>query len=93
MMRHFHQTLTNKQDIKNELQKLFESTKEGFHKLPEFQEFVKSLQEGLSDLVALMTHKLEVDFEAYNPVNFFHALDLRASEKRRSAKSRRDGNR
>jgi putative ATP-dependent endonuclease of OLD family len=27
-----------------------------------------------------MTHKLEVDFEAYNPVNFFHALDLRASE-------------
>jgi hypothetical protein len=23
MMRHFHRTLTNKQDIKNELQKLF----------------------------------------------------------------------
>ena len=80
MMRHFHKALTNKQDIKNELQKLFESTKEAFHKLPEFQEFVKSLQEGLSDLVASMTHKLEVDFEAYNPVNFFHALDLRASE-------------
>jgi putative ATP-dependent endonuclease of the OLD family len=80
MMRHFHKALTNKEEIRAELQELFESTKASFNKLPEFQAFVKSLQEGLSDLVGSMTHKLEVDFEAYNPVNFFHALDLRASE-------------
>jgi len=27
-----------------------------------------------------MTHRLEVDFEAYNPINFFHALRLLAAE-------------
>jgi putative ATP-dependent endonuclease of OLD family len=80
MMRHFHKSLGNQEAIKKELRELFESTKSAFNKLPEFQTFVQSLQEGLSDLVDCMTHKLEVDFEAYNPVNFFHALDLRASE-------------
>src|SRR5882762_10186793 len=80
MMRHFHKALMNQEDIKAELQELFESTKLAFNKLPEFQDFVKSLQAGLSDLVGSMTHKLEVDFEAYNPVNFFQALELRATE-------------
>lgn len=27
-----------------------------------------------------MTHRLEIDFEAYNPINFFHALRLQAVE-------------
>lgn len=80
MMRHFHKSLNNQEDIRNELKELFEHTKSAFNKLPEFETFVQSLQDGLSDLVDCMTHKLEVDFEAYNPVNFFHALDLRASE-------------
>jgi putative ATP-dependent endonuclease of OLD family len=48
--------------------------------MPEFQSFVEGLQTELTNLVASMTHQLEVDFEAYNPVNFFHALDLHASE-------------
>ena len=80
MMRHFHKSLSNQEDIRTELKELFEHTKSAFNKLPEFQTFVQSLQDGLSDLVDCMTHKLEVDFEAYNPVNFFHALELRASE-------------
>jgi putative ATP-dependent endonuclease of the OLD family len=80
MMRRFHQALVTKEDLRTELEKLFEDTKTTFKKLPEFQQFVESLQAGLTKLVSSMTHRLEVDFEAYNPVNFFHALDLHASE-------------
>ena len=80
MMRRFHKLLSEKEDIRAELQKLFENTKAAFHKLPEFKSFVESLQEELANLVGSMTHKLEVDFEAYNPVNFFQALQMHASE-------------
>lgn len=80
MMRRFHKLLSEKEDIRTELEKLFENTKAAFHKLPEFKSFVESLQEELENLVGSMTHKLEVDFEAYNPVNFFQALQMQASE-------------
>jgi putative ATP-dependent endonuclease of OLD family len=80
LMRRFHRALSKQEDIRSELQQLFENTKTAFNKLPEFEIFVKSLQDGPADLVGSMTHKLEVDFEAYNPVNFFHALELHASE-------------
>ena len=80
MMRRFHQALVAKEDLRASLEKLFDDTKTTFKKLPEFQQFVESLQTSLTKLVSSMTHRLEVDFEAYNPVNFFHALDLHASE-------------
>jgi putative ATP-dependent endonuclease of OLD family len=41
---------------------------------------VAGLQRELGDLIASMPHRLQVDFEAYNPVNFFHALRLQATE-------------
>jgi putative ATP-dependent endonuclease of OLD family len=80
MMRRFHKLLSEKEDIKAELETLFDETKAAFDKLPEFQEFTKSLREELDDLVGGMTHKLEVDFQAYNPANFFQALQMQASE-------------
>ncbi|RMD62572.1 hypothetical protein D6833_06720, partial [Candidatus Parcubacteria bacterium] len=48
---------------------------------PEFKAFVESLQQEMDGLVSTMPHRLDVDFEAYNPVNFFHALRLQAPEK------------
>ena len=80
MMRRFHKLMSENEDIKAGLEKLFESTKAEFHKLPEFKEFVTALQAELENLVGSMTHKLEVDFEAYNPANFFQALQMQASE-------------
>ena len=62
------------------LEARFADIKTKFREIPEFADFVSGLQEQLDDLVGSMTHKLEVDFEAYNPVNFFHALRLQASE-------------
>jgi len=80
MMRRFHKLLSENDDIRAELKALFENTKATFHKLAEFKGFVELLQEELGNLVGSMTHKLEVDFEAYNPVNFFQALQVQASE-------------
>ncbi len=80
LMHRFHRSLTRNEQVKSELEELFAQTKAKFHEIPEFKEFVDSLQNELNDLVANMTHRLEVDFEAYNPVNFFHALRLQAAE-------------
>ncbi len=80
LMRRFHRSLQENPAVRGELEELFEKTKEKFGELPEFAEFRRELQTQLSDLVGSMTHRLEVDFEAYNPTNFFHALDLHAAE-------------
>jgi putative ATP-dependent endonuclease of the OLD family len=80
LMHRFHKALTENDVLKGDLTTLFEETKHKFKQLPEFQEFVQALQDQLTQLVTSMTHQLEVDFEAYNPTNFFHALRLQAAE-------------
>lgn len=80
LMHRFHRAMETKTDIKTGLETRFRETKELFQQIPEFKAFRDSLREGLSDLVSTMTHKLDVDFEAYNPTNFFHALRLQADE-------------
>ena len=79
-MQRFHRALSDNKAVRQDLENLFQQTKDKFHEIPEFNEFVNELQSELSDLVATMSHRLEVDFEAYNPVNFFHTLRLQAVE-------------
>jgi putative ATP-dependent endonuclease of OLD family len=80
LMHLFHRSLSNHQRVRKDLEQLFHKTKETFHMVPEFKQFVDGLRSELSDLVSTMSHRLEVDFEAYNPVNLFHALRLQAVE-------------
>jgi putative ATP-dependent endonuclease of OLD family len=80
LMHRFHQRMTERVDIKQELEDLFARTKKEFERVPEFAAFKKELRQQLQKLVASMTHRLEVDFQAYNPANFFHALELHAME-------------
>jgi len=80
LMHRFHQALSGHTKVRGELENLFEQVKEKFHEVPQFRSFVESLQKELGDLVGGMQHRLQVDFEAYNPVNFFHALRLQAVE-------------
>src|SRR5207247_6248288 len=80
LMHRFHKALQNQAQIRTDLEDLFRKTKDKFSEIPEFAAFKKALQDQLADLVGSMTHRLEVDFEAYNPANFFHALDLQALE-------------
>jgi putative ATP-dependent endonuclease of OLD family len=80
LMRRFHEALTGNQAVRSDLEDLFKEVKQKFHEIPEFGDFVTGLQKELEDLVISMPHRLQVDFEAYNPVNFFHALRLQAAE-------------
>lgn len=80
LMRKFHQAIQNNQDIRKNLENKFKETKELFLEIPEFKEFRDSLRDDFSDFIKGMTHRLEIDFEAYNPVNFFHALRVQVDE-------------
>jgi putative ATP-dependent endonuclease of OLD family len=80
LMHRFHGALRDQPDIREELERAFSQIKTSFRRLPEFQQFSQNLQDHFTQLVGSMTHRLDIDFEAYNPANFFHALDLHASE-------------
>lgn len=80
LMHKFHKALVQRVETRDELQRLFQEIKERFRDIPEFAEFTGHLRQQLGDFVGSMTHRLEVDFEAYNPTNFFHALRLHAQE-------------
>ncbi len=80
LMHRFHRALQTHAGVRADLQDLFVNIKGKFHEVPEFAMFVDDLNTQFSDLVASMPHRLEIDFEAYNPVNFFHALRLQAAE-------------
>lgn len=80
LMHRFHRALRSHEEVRDGLEKLFGEVKNKFYEIPEFADFVEDLGRQLEDLVGSMTHKLEVDFQAYNPVNFFHALRLHAKE-------------
>lgn len=80
LMRRFHKSLEAQTDVSGRLESLFEETKLEFRNVPEFKAFVESLQEQMADLLGSMTHRLDVDFSAYNPSNYFHSLRLQAME-------------
>jgi len=73
-----HRGLTEDEYTKAELLRLFQQVRERFNAIQPFVEFTRMLRTLLGDLAENMQHRLEVDFEAYNPVNFFQALRLQA---------------
>jgi len=80
LMHRFHKAMLRDERVRTALEQIFRQTKEAFNEVPEFASFRQSLREDFADLISSMTHRLDVDFEAYNPVNFFHALRLHADE-------------
>jgi putative ATP-dependent endonuclease of the OLD family len=80
LMHEFHKALTEEPDVKAELEDLFAQIKRRFDSVQRFATFSDTLKDQLSGFAGPMTHRLEVDFQAYNPVNFFHALRLHATD-------------
>lgn len=80
LMHRFHQELQKNTEIVEELKGKFVEIKGAFHKIDSFKTFKETLQADFLSLVSCMSYKLEVDFEAYNPTNFFHALRVQAKE-------------
>jgi putative ATP-dependent endonuclease of OLD family len=80
LMHRFHKAMLANDTVREALEEIFRQTKDAFNDVAEFAAFRQSLREDFADLIKTMTHRLDVDFEAYNPVNFFHALRLHADE-------------
>ncbi|OAI40247.1 hypothetical protein AYO38_06155 [bacterium SCGC AG-212-C10] len=58
----------------------FEEVKDIFYEVDEFTTFESILSDRVSELSGGMNYGLDVDFSAYDPSNFFHALRVQASE-------------
>lgn len=80
LMHQFHKSVQSNLATKSKLEEKFKEVKNLFHEITEFKSFRDSLRADFSDFMKTMTHKLDIDFEAYNPVNFFHALRLQVDE-------------
>ncbi|MFQ5851861.1 MAG: ATP-dependent endonuclease [Candidatus Binatia bacterium] len=80
LMHRFHEILHKYEDIKEDLEKSFGKTKAIFEQVPEFQQFAEALRADFSSALKCWAYKLDIDFEAYNPLNFFHALRVQAKE-------------
>ncbi len=80
LMRKFHDRLMADTARANDLRQKFSETKAIFLGVPEFAEFTSELQAQISELSGNLQYGLEVDFSAYDPSNFFHALRVHASE-------------
>ena len=81
LMYRFHKSIQSHPNIRKKLEGKFKEVKNLFHEIEEFKDFRNSLRSDFSVFIKTMTHRLDVDFEAYNPVNFFHALRLQVDEK------------
>lgn len=80
LMHRFYKAMQSDQTVKSALEEKFAEIKGEFQKIEQFKTFRESLRADFADLISSMSHKLDIDFEAYNPVNFFHALRLHADE-------------
>lgn len=80
LMRKFHDRLMADTARANDLRQKFTETKAIFLGVPEFAEFTSEVQAQIAELSGNLQYGLEVDFSAYDPSNFFHALRVHASE-------------
>ena len=74
LMHKFHQHLTSDPERVKQLKEKFKEIKQILTGVQEFADFQSSLVEQFSGMVAGMTYRLEIDFSAYDPSNFFHSL-------------------
>jgi len=80
LMRRFHERLTADPARVALLQNEFEQIKRVFNSVDEFSEFASELQSQIADFSGNLTYGLDIDFSAYDPSNFFHALKIQPHE-------------
>ena len=74
LMRRFHRALSDDEARVEALRESFEQTKGLFLGIDAFATFTTELQKQVSQLSGNLKYGLKVDFSAYDPSNFFHAL-------------------
>ncbi len=74
LMRRFHKELAGDPALVGRLKELFGQTVETFYQMDRFSTFSEGLRQRAAQFGASLRYGLEVDFSAYDPSNFFHAL-------------------
>lgn len=80
LMRKFHQALTDDELRVQDLQNRFEEIKRIFLEVPEFESFSQELKKQVEELSGNLEYSLSIDFSAYDPSNYFHALKVHPQE-------------
>jgi len=76
VMRRFHESMSNNEEIVTKLKESFEEIVETFKQISDFRAFIEALREYFDTFSMGMGYSLEVDFSAYDPTNYFHSLRL-----------------
>lgn len=74
VMKGFHRSLTSDQHRVETLKQAFQDVQAEFLTVPEFSEFAQSLSDHVKVMSSTLAYELQIDFSAYDPSNFFHAL-------------------
>jgi len=74
LMRQFHRALTAEEERVEALKKRFGEIKHLFQGVEPFKMFAAELQRQVDDFSSNIEYRLGVDFSAYDPSNYFHAL-------------------
>jgi putative ATP-dependent endonuclease of OLD family len=80
VMREFHSQLLADEARVDTLKEKFEEIKNIFRAVQPFAGFERLLQEEVARLSGNLDYGLSVDFSAYDPANYFHALRVMPSE-------------
>ena len=76
LMHRFHERLLHDPERKAQLAEIFGGLLTEFGSVPEFAEFKKLLTETAEDFGQNLPYRLDVDFSAYDPSNFFRSLRI-----------------
>jgi putative ATP-dependent endonuclease of OLD family len=79
LMHRFHERLLADSARKQQLAQVFSSLLAEFGRVPEFAEFKQLLAETAADFGQNLPYRLDVDFSAYDPSNFFRSLRVHAT--------------
>jgi len=74
VMRSFHEALVSDEQRVGELKEQFTRTEEIFGTVEPFAIFAEELQRQVEEMSSNLEYRLGIDFSAYDPSNFFHAL-------------------
>lgn len=79
LMRRFHERLLDDQQRKNQLAEVFNDLLQQFGSVPEFAKFKELLVTTAENFGQNLPYRLDVDFSAYDPSNFFRSLRIHPS--------------
>ena len=80
LMRNFHQALTADPTRVQELKRQFDDVKTLFQSVAPFAAFTEELGHQVDELSGNLEYGLGIDFSAYDPSNYFHALRVHPYE-------------